>query len=132
MYPIIFNRLGRDNPSGSNKRFCLRFFISSGVRLETTEEGWRTHRPKFGEFNKDVQVSSLNILINNNYQASFQTLCQKLFTRLKLVLDVWRVLNIPDLQIRPRAQIQTYYQYLLYNYERTWKKEIVTFRLLVF
>ena len=66
------NRIGAVYPCGSNKRLSLRFFVDYWVRDETPEEGRRTYRPKRCEHNNKDEINSLNILSNNNYQASSQ------------------------------------------------------------
>ena len=45
-----------------------------GHTIETPEEGRRTYRPKRCEYNNKDEVSSPNILSDNNYHVSFQKL----------------------------------------------------------
>ena len=50
-----------------DKGFDSKFYRGLWVWLETPEEGWRTHLPKFSEYNKD-EDKSLNTLDDENYQ----------------------------------------------------------------
>ena len=67
----MVNRIGTVYTCGSNKEFSLRFSGDSRVQHETPEEVQRTYWLKCCYNNKD-EVNSLNILSNNNYQASSQ------------------------------------------------------------
>ena len=58
------NRIETVYSSGSNKGFSSRFCVDFRVRYETPEEGRRTHRPKFCEYNNKDMVNSPNILSN--------------------------------------------------------------------
>ena len=66
------------------KRFRLRFCVDSRVRHETPEEGRRTYQPKRCDDSNKYKVISLNILSNDNYQASSQKFRQILKTILEI------------------------------------------------
>ena len=66
----MVNRIGTVDSYRLNKGFGSSFCVGSRVRHDTTEEARETYRPKCWEYNTKVDVDSLNILNNNNYQAS--------------------------------------------------------------
>ena len=61
----MVNRIGTVYPCGSNKEFSSRFCEDSQARHETLEEDRRTYRLKRCQYNNKDEVSSLNILSNN-------------------------------------------------------------------
>ena len=68
----MVNRTEIVYPCGSDKEFNLRFCVDFRVQYETLEEGQRAYWLKHIDYNNKHEVSSLNILSNNNYQALSQ------------------------------------------------------------
>ena len=79
----MVNRIGTIYPSGSNKRFRSRFRADFRVRHETPEQGRRTYRPKHCEYNNKDEVSSPDILSNENNNLLKRVSFQVLQTRKK-------------------------------------------------
>ena len=57
-----------------NKGIGSMFRVSSRVRQDTPEEGWRTHRPKRCEYTNKIEDNSPNTLNNKSHQASSKKL----------------------------------------------------------
>ncbi len=74
----MVNRIESVYLRGSNK--MVQFEILCGCPSLTPEEGRRAYRPKHCDDSNKDEVNSLNILSNDNYQASSQKFRQILKT----------------------------------------------------
>ena len=68
----MVNRVGTIYLYGSNKGFCVRFYVDSQIQHEIPEEDQRTYQQEHCDYNNKDEVNHLKIQSKNNYQASSQ------------------------------------------------------------
>ena len=69
----MLNRIRIIYSYGLNKGFGSKFCVGSQVQHEAPEEGWRSHRPKYCEYNNKDEDNSPNRVNDKKKEQKFHS-----------------------------------------------------------